>query len=281
MSDIAKVHDIAWYAEVPRSIWKQTAIGVLLLAVTFGGFGTWAFTAPLAAAVIAQGSFVATGRNKIVQHFEGGIIKELLVNEGDEVVEGEPLVRLDETAAQARQRELFLRRIRLEATAARLTSQSEGNEKMTVSSLLQGYRETSDVWSIVVTQQLNFKAQHLKLQSELSLLQQNVRALAFRAEGYARQKRSASPATDAAVMTRRISKEKLLQEGAGAVQRHQGDTAGDCRCRRADRQAGGGSRRNPNADHQGAAGNKPRRSILSRGRARPVAGDPGRTRCRT
>ena len=53
--------------------------------MTFGGFGTWAFTAPLAAAIIAQGSFVATGQNKIVQHLEGGIIKELLVSEGDTV----------------------------------------------------------------------------------------------------------------------------------------------------------------------------------------------------
>ena len=74
---IAKVHDLEWYSDVPRSIWRQTAIGLLLIAVTFGGFGTWAFTAPLAAAIVAQGSFVATGQNKIVQHLEGGIIKEL------------------------------------------------------------------------------------------------------------------------------------------------------------------------------------------------------------
>ena len=125
-TDIAKVHDLEWYGDVPRSIWKHTMIGILLLIVTFGGFGAWATTAPLAAAVIAQGSFVATGQNKIVQHFEGGIIKELLVSEGDEVVEDQPLVRLDETAALARERELFLRRTRLELIVARLTSQFRG-----------------------------------------------------------------------------------------------------------------------------------------------------------
>ena len=69
MTDIAKVHDIEWYSEVPRSIRKQLTVGMILLCVTFGGFGVWAFTAPLAAAVIAQGSFVATGRNKVVQHY--------------------------------------------------------------------------------------------------------------------------------------------------------------------------------------------------------------------
>ena len=72
MSDMAKVQDLTWYAEVPRSIWQHTMIGLVLIVVTFGGFGLWAFTAPLAAAIIAQGSFVATGQNKVVQTSKAG-----------------------------------------------------------------------------------------------------------------------------------------------------------------------------------------------------------------
>src|SRR5690606_37387613 len=90
-TDIAKIQDLQWYGEVPRSIRTHTIFGLALLGLSFGGFGVWAATAPLAAAVISQGSFVATGQNKIVQHFEGGIIKELMVNEGDQVTEGQPL----------------------------------------------------------------------------------------------------------------------------------------------------------------------------------------------
>ena len=168
MSDIAKVHDIEWYAEVPRSIWKQTTVGLVLLGVCFGGFGVWASTAPLAAAVIAQGSFVATGQNKILQHLEGGVIKEILVSEGDQVVENQPLVRLDETAAQAKKRELFLRRMRLDVTAARLTAQFENADTLDITKLLNEHRADQDVWSILVSQQLNFKAQQHKLSSELS-----------------------------------------------------------------------------------------------------------------
>ena len=70
---------------MPRSIGKQTKIGVLLIAFTFGGFGTRAFTFLLAIAIIAQGSFVAAEQNKIVHHLEGGIIKEPLVSEGEYV----------------------------------------------------------------------------------------------------------------------------------------------------------------------------------------------------
>ena len=188
MADIAKVHDIEWYSDVPRSIRKQTIVGLVLVAVAFGGFGTWASTAPLAAAVLAQGSFVATGQNKILQHLEGGIIEQILVSEGDEVVEGQALVQLDETAALARKRELFLRHMRLDVSATRLTAQFETMEKLDLSSLVKEYRGDTDVWAILVSQQLNFRAQQQKLSSEIALLQQNIRALEFREIGYTRQR---------------------------------------------------------------------------------------------
>lgn len=187
MGDIAKVHDIEWYAEVPRSIWKPTMIGLLLIGLFFGGFGTWAVTAPLAAAVIAHGSFVATGHNKIIQHLEGGVISELLVKEGDHVEEGQALVRLDETAARAKSRELFLRQMRLEATAARLTAQSVAAARLAVPRLVEKFKDDPDVRPILISQELNFKAQQGKLSGELALLVQNVEALRFRASGYARQ----------------------------------------------------------------------------------------------
>lgn len=190
MSDIASVHDIQWYSEVPRSIVKHTVFGLALLGVTFGGFGTWALTAPLASAVIAQGTFVATGQNKIVQHFGGGVIRELLVSEGDVVAEGQPLVLLDETAALARDRELFLRRARLEAIAARLQSQYEGAQAMEFGAFLSERMGEPEIAEIVESQELNFEAQRTKLDGELSILEQNVLSLEFRAEGYDRQKAS-------------------------------------------------------------------------------------------
>lgn len=189
-TDIAKVHDIEWYAEVPRSIRMHTIVGLLLLFVTFGGFGAWATTAPLAAAVIAQGSFVASGQNKVVQHFGGGIIKEMLVSEGDEVVEDQPLIQLDETAAQARERELFLRGARLELIAARLTAQFRGVDSMTVPASLQPHIGDPDVAAIVENQKLNFDAQRMKLESEVSLIEQNVKSLQFRTQGYTRMRDS-------------------------------------------------------------------------------------------
>ena len=212
MADIAKVHDIEWYSDVPRSIRKQTIVGLVLVAVAFGGFGTWASTAPLAAAVLAQGSFVATGQNKILQHLEGGIIEQILVSEGDEVVEGQALVQLDETAALARKRELFLRHMRLDVSATRLTAQFETMEKLDLSSLVKEYRGDTDVWAILVSQQLNFRAQQQKLSSEIALLQQNIRALEFREIGYTRQRDASIRQLDL-LNDEYAAKEILLKKG--------------------------------------------------------------------
>jgi len=186
-TDAARINDLEWFAEVPRSIWRQTLGGLLLMGVTFGGFGTWALTAPLAAAVVAQGSFVATGQNKIVQHLEGGIIKDILVDEGDRVVAGQPLILLDETAALVNQRQLVLRRARLEGIVARLTAEARGAASITFPDMVTEHHRDPDFAAIIASQNENFRSFRTKLGSEIGLLEQNMEAFRFRAEGYAEQ----------------------------------------------------------------------------------------------
>ncbi|ACP26750.1 putative secretion protein Type I [Sinorhizobium fredii NGR234] len=211
MSDIVKVYDLEWYAEVPRSIWKQTIAGVALMAVTFGGFGVWSFTAPLAAAVIAQGSFVATGQNKIIQHLEGGIIKDILVSEGDHIVADQPLMRLDETAALANQRQLFLRRARLEAIVARLMAQIEGTDKIELPAILAPHMQDPEVEPIIRSQELNFRAWKSKLDSEIGLYKQNIEGFRFRVEGY-QQQRDAVRQQHALLQEEYVGKKSLLDK---------------------------------------------------------------------
>ncbi|UVK38511.1 HlyD family type I secretion periplasmic adaptor subunit [Mesorhizobium sp. AR10] len=186
-TDVVKVQDMQWYSEVPRSIWKQTMVGLLLITVTFGGFGTWAFTAPLASAIVAQGSFVATGQNKIIQHLEGGIIKELLVSEGDHVSLDQPLIKLDETAAQTNERQLFLRKARLEAIAARLNAEVQDSPKIQFPKIVTDNRYDPEIAPIMESQQLNFAAAINKRSSEIGLFDQNIKAMQFRNEGIEEQ----------------------------------------------------------------------------------------------
>jgi HlyD family secretion protein len=63
---------------------------------------------------------------------------------------------------------------------------------MAISSYLNDFRDDPDVSAIILTQQLNFKAQRMKLATELSLLKQNMKALEFRSEGYVRHREAMS-----------------------------------------------------------------------------------------
>lgn len=188
MSDLTQVSANEWYAEVPRSIRKQTVAGFILLVVCFGGFGVWAFSAPLAAAVITQGRFVATGQNKIVQHYEGGIIQHILAREGDQVTVDQPLIKLDETAARARQRQLYLRRMRLETMAARLTAQTADKTTFAVPEAVMEEADDPEIASMIEGQRLAFEVWREKVNNETDIMAQNIKSLEFRADGYAEHK---------------------------------------------------------------------------------------------
>jgi epimerase transport system membrane fusion protein len=76
-------------------------IGLLILFVTFGMFGTWAAVAPLDSAALAPGVVTVKTYRKTVQHLEGGIVNEIRVRDGDQVEAGEVLLVLDDTQTRA------------------------------------------------------------------------------------------------------------------------------------------------------------------------------------
>lgn len=84
-----------------RSLRRNLVAGTVGIAVLFGGVGGWAATTELSGAVIAGGILVVDGNVKKVQHATGGIVAELLVREGQAVVAGETIIRLDATVTRA------------------------------------------------------------------------------------------------------------------------------------------------------------------------------------
>ena len=97
----SSAHSAPWDTAVNKGVLRYIVPGVVILFVAVFGFGHWASTAPLSSAVAAPGNFVATGQNKVVQHLEGGIVKSILISEGDSVVAGQTLIVLDDTQARA------------------------------------------------------------------------------------------------------------------------------------------------------------------------------------
>lgn len=187
MTDLVLYDQSNWYDEVPRRTTRIGTFGIIILLLFFGGFGTWAFRAPLAAAVISPGSFVATGQNKIIQHLEGGIIDALYVEEGDTVTAGQPLVALDQTAPQTKLMELSLRLDRLEALRARLTAEYEERRHIRFPPHLLARGDDPKIGEILETQRLAFEVSLDKLDNDLRLIEANIDALDLRIIGYEAQ----------------------------------------------------------------------------------------------
>jgi HlyD family secretion protein len=72
-----------------------------LIAVVFGLGGLWGAVARLDSGAVATGLLAAESSRKTVQHFEGGIVRDILVRDGDTVDKDQLLLRLDDTQARA------------------------------------------------------------------------------------------------------------------------------------------------------------------------------------
>src|SRR3979411_3021842 len=179
-----------WYRGVPLSAKWPIFTGLAMLVVWLGCFGVWAGVAPLNSAVVASGTFVATGQNKLVQHFEGGIIHEIAVKEGDVVDANQVLVRMDDTAANAKLRRLVLKKYRRLAMKARLEAEMSSSETIETPAALSESARDPEIKAILERQRAELRARRASLATEESILVKQIAGLEESTRGYQAQVQS-------------------------------------------------------------------------------------------
>jgi HlyD family secretion protein len=122
-TETAKTPD--WTDAVPRSTGGILLFASAVMAVFILGAGVWATTSQLAGAEIAVGTVVADGRNITVQHLEGGIVREIAIEEGDRVRAGQTLIRLSGVDARAQLNRLLGQQAALDARIVRLGAERD------------------------------------------------------------------------------------------------------------------------------------------------------------
>lgn len=103
----------------PAAMWAVYLM-LLALVVALG----WASVAQVDIVAKATGRVVADGRDQIIASLEAGILRELLVREGQQVTQGQPLALLDPTRVEAQQAEGQAKRQSLRGTLARLQAEA-------------------------------------------------------------------------------------------------------------------------------------------------------------
>jgi len=94
------------------------------------GFLIWANIGLLDVVAVATGEVVPSSQLKSIQHLEGGIVRRILVREGDKVKKNQPLIELEPTKSGAELDELKIRVAALEANIVRLEAESNGENRL-------------------------------------------------------------------------------------------------------------------------------------------------------
>ncbi|MET3845244.1 HlyD family type I secretion periplasmic adaptor subunit [Bradyrhizobium sp. OAE829] len=145
-------------------------LGFAAIALVFGGFGVWAGFAPLGRAAIAQGQVAVESSNKPVQHLEGGIVREILVRDAQQVKEGDVLLRLQPTNAQAN---LDLLRKQIDAnlaTEARLVAEQTRAAQIKFPADLLARRKVAETDMAIRDQERQFRERKQSLDGQIGIL---------------------------------------------------------------------------------------------------------------
>ena len=175
-------------------------VGMWALIVGLGVFFLWAGLAPLDEGVPGQGMVTIDTKSKAVQHLSGGIVKEVLVREGQNVSQGQLLIRLDEAVARANYEGVRQRYLGLRATEGRLLAEQRGVEKILWHEDLKASLADPQVRQLVMTQEQLFESRRSGLQAELQSIEEAV------------QGQEASLKAYAEMLTNRRNQHSLLQE---------------------------------------------------------------------
>jgi adhesin transport system membrane fusion protein len=108
---------------------RRSRLTAVAIFATIGVLVWWASVASVDKIVRAEGRIIPSARTQVIQHLEGGIVAEMLVREGDEVKQGQRLLSIDPTRADATLAERKAKQIGLQARAARLFAEAGGGAK--------------------------------------------------------------------------------------------------------------------------------------------------------
>ncbi|MEJ6747803.1 MAG: HlyD family type I secretion periplasmic adaptor subunit [Yoonia sp.] len=123
----------------PKQRWSTTGpmtLGLIALLVLVGGFGTWAVMAQITGAVIASGQIEVDRNRQVIQHPDGGVVDVILVQEGDAVVKGDTLIRLDASLLKSELAVVEGQLFEIIASRGRLEAERDGETALTFDPLL-------------------------------------------------------------------------------------------------------------------------------------------------
>ena len=151
--------------------------GLWVLGLGFGGFLLWAALAPLDEGVPTIGMVTLDTKRKSVQHLSGGIVKEVLVQEGQQVKEGDPLLRLDGAVAKSNYESVRQRYLGYRTMQSRLFAEQADRDVIEWHADVKAAMNDPLIKQQVSTQQQLIQARRSALAADLQGIEENSQGL--------------------------------------------------------------------------------------------------------
>ena len=169
--------------DLPGDDRQLRIVGYGIVLAIFGGLGGWSALAPIDSAALAPGVVTVESYRKTVQHLEGGIVRRLSVEEGQQVNEGDVLIELEGTQFQAEMEVLRVQQLALQAQEARLLAERDSAPAVVYPQSSALPNDDPRVVEIRQGQETLFAARRKAYAGEVSVLEQTVAQLEAQIEG--------------------------------------------------------------------------------------------------
>ena len=198
-------------AESDFPLRKPMMVGLLALAILVGGFGTWAVVTEISGAIVAGGQIEVDQNRQVVQHPDGGVVADILVDEGDEVAQGDVLIRLDPTLLLSELTIVEGQYFEMLARRARLQAERDGSDTLTFATeVLERAEIDAEVADLVEGQRNLFAARNDSISREIEQLDKRRDQIADQVTGIEAQQVSLNNQLEL-IREELVDKDDLLQ----------------------------------------------------------------------
>ena len=166
-----------------RKMWTPIIVGCLIIVGLIVGAIIWASVTEIDGAISAPGFVRVENNRKSVRAFSGGVVRQILVREGDQVAAGQVLMRFDDTTAQAQFAVLQNQYDVSVAHLARFEAEMDGKSSMPIPAPLKSRMNDPVVARLVNDEQAVFRSRLTIYQTQASVLRQRKDQLSRRVEG--------------------------------------------------------------------------------------------------
>lgn len=184
--------------------------GLGIIAFFFCGVLAWMIYVPLRADIHVTGEIVYKTKRQTVQHLEGGIVKQILVRDGDMVQAGQPLIKLQTDQVEPLVNMLDEQNMAEIAYLARVESESRDLPYISFPRSITTHAKDPAVARIIQTEERLYAARRYAFQNQVQLLHLQIAQIRESSKGT--QERLSAKKQELALLREQLEANQALQK---------------------------------------------------------------------